>query len=241
MTASGAPEAGRYDADASEFPLITAAQRAGELGDLGRPLDRGDPVATTSSSATAPLDEVVLRRGSARLLDRARAVPRACLVDCLAVALRGIDVPHWVAVHAVDDTEPGLYVWPDLGAPVRPGDLRLELYHAGLDQGLPRDASIVVLSAVDLAVVDDRAYRDVQLRAGLVEGRLHLAAYALGAAASGMTFQDDRIPAVLGADLAGLLWTCIGVPEYRSRPGGRPGSPVRITGSVRPRYDDEPS
>ena len=43
-----------------------------------------------------------------------------------------------------------------------------------------------------------------------------------------MTFLDSEVPALLGeaADLVTLLFTCVGVPEYRSRPGGRPGEPV---------------
>lgn len=69
-----------------------------------------------------------------------------------------------------------------------------------------------------------------QLAAGLVEGRLHLAAYALGVSATGMTFLDSEVPALLGEgdDLATLLLTCVGVPEYASRAGGGPGAPVAV-------------
>ena len=43
-----------------------------------------------------------------------------------------------------------------------------------------------------------------------------------------MTFLDSEIPGLLGAPLAGLLFTCVGVPAYRNRKGGgRPGAPVR--------------
>ena len=100
---------------------------------------------------------------------------------------------------------------------------------AALEQGLARDASFVVMSGTDLAALDDHTYREAQLLAGLVEGRLHLMAYALGAAASGMTFRDSDLEALLGADVAGLLWTCVGVPEYRTRPSGLPGSPADVT------------
>ncbi len=54
-------------------------------------------------------------------------------------------------------------------------------------------------------------------------------AYALGAAASGMTFRDSDLAGLLGRDVAGLLWTCVGVPEYRTRPSGLPGSPADVT------------
>jgi hypothetical protein len=106
-----------------------------------------------------------------------------------------------------------------------------------VDQGLGGDASFVVLSTFDPARVDDRGYREAQLAGGIVEGRLHLAAYALGAGASGMTFLDSELPALLGEPLAGLLFTCVGVPEYTNRPGGRPGDPVTVR-PVTPRLDD---
>ena len=52
-------------------------------------------------------------------------------------------------------------------------------------------------------------------------------AYALGIGASGMTFLDSEIEALLGEPLEALLFTCVGVPSYRSKGGGRPGEPVR--------------
>jgi predicted alpha/beta-hydrolase family hydrolase len=71
-------------------------------------------------------------------------------------------------------------------------------------------------------------YRDAQLAAGLAEGRLHLAAYALGASASGMTFDDSQVPALLGEPVDGLLFTCVGVPLYPNAPAGPPGTPTRV-------------
>jgi hypothetical protein len=96
------------------------------------------------------------------------------------------------------------------------------------DQDLGRDASFVVMAAVDAEQLDDRGYREAQLGAGLVEGRLHLAAYALGIGASGMTFLDSEIAGLLGEPLAGLLFTCVGVPTYRNKGGGRPGAPASV-------------
>jgi hypothetical protein len=133
-----------------------------------------------------------------------------------------------VAAHAVDGLEPGLYRWPDLAAPVRAGDLRAEMHHACMDQGLGHDASFVVVAATDVGALDDRGYREAQLAAGLVEGRLHLLAYALGATASGMTFVDGLVPGLLGEPVDALLFTCVGVGEYASRPGGGPGSPTSV-------------
>ena len=43
-----------------------------------------------------------------------------------------------------------------------------------------------------------------------------------------MTFLDSEIEPLLGEPLAGLLFTCVGVPAYRNRSGGRPGEPVSV-------------
>ncbi|WP_229402289.1 SagB/ThcOx family dehydrogenase [Micromonospora okii] len=211
-----------------ELPLCTGAQRAGERDDLGAPWPEG--AALSDVPPSDPLDEVVRRRGSQRRMDRSRTLPRALLEWPMAAALRGVDVPHWVAVHGVDGVPPGLYRWPELSRPLRAGDLRDELLRVCLDQALAADAAYVVVAATPRAPLDDRAYRDAQLAAGLVEGRLHLAAYALGAGASGMTFLDSEVPGLLGEpdDTVGLLFTCVGVPEYASRAGGRPGAPVEV-------------
>jgi SagB-type dehydrogenase family enzyme len=211
-----------------ELPLCTAAQRAGERDELGAPWPDAPALADVPPSDS--LDQVVRRRGSQRRMVRSRTVPRPQLEWPLAAAMRGVAVPHWVAVHGVDDVAPGLYRWPDVSQPVRAGDLRDELERICLDQALAAEAAYVVIAAAPLSALDDRGYRDAQLAAGLVEGRLHLAAYALGASASGMTFLDSEVPGLLGepSDLATLLFTCVGVPEYASRAGGGPGDPVQV-------------
>jgi hypothetical protein len=220
-----------------ELPLCTAAQRAGERDVMGEPWPEPElPNIPPSDS----LDAVVHRRGSQRLMERARTLPRALLEWPIAAAMRGVDVPHWVVVHGIDDVAPGVYRWPDLSRSVRTGDLRGELERICLDQTLAADAAYVVIGAAPLSTLDDRSYRDAQLAAGLVEGRLHLAAYALDASASGMMFLDSEVPGLLGEpdDLATLLFTCVGVPEYASRAGGGPGAPVEIR-PVAERLKDE--
>jgi hypothetical protein len=98
-----------------------------------------------------------------------------------------------------------------------------------------------VIGVTDVAAVDDRGYREAQLAAGLVEGRLHLLAYGLGASASGMTFIDSEVPATIGEPLDGLLFTCVGVPEYRSASGGRPGAPTDVRGMTARILDQDPT
>ena len=210
-----------------ELPLCTAAQRAGERDELGAPWPEPTLLEVPPSD---PIDVVIRRRGSQRLMDRSRTLSRAVLEWPMAAAMRGIDVPHWVVVHGVDDVASGVYRWPDLMSPLRTGDLRDELERICLDQTLGADAAYVVIAAARPSALDDRSYREAQLAAGVVEGRLHLAAYALGASATGMTFIDSEVPALLGEpdDLATLLFTCVGVPEYKSKPGGRPGEPTAV-------------
>jgi hypothetical protein len=127
--------------------------------------------------------------------------------------------------------------WPDLSEPVRGGNLRAELRRIALGQGLAGDAAFVVITAADITSISDRRYRELQLAAGLVEGRLHLAAYALDYGASGMSFVDSEIPGLLQEGLEAMIFTCVGVPEYANTPGGPPGEPVLVR-QVVPRFDE---
>jgi SagB-type dehydrogenase family enzyme len=242
IAGSGPAQPGDTDAKPLEFPLVTAAQHAGDSDVLGDPWNL-DGAATADAGPAAPaagtvagtaasltVEAVIAARGSMRLMDPHRGLPLQTLRACMSIAVRGIDVPHWVAVHDVTGLAPGLYRWPDLAKPVREGNLRAELYRVSLEQGLARDAAFVAIAATDVSRLSDREYREAQLAAGLAEGRLHLAAYALGAGATGMTFLDSEIPALLGSDEFpdGLIMTCVGVPEYTSGKAGLPGAPVSV-------------
>lgn len=220
---------GAVDPAAVEFPLVTHAQHAGDTDELGDPWPAGAPL-SGEPPASRDLDAVILQRGSTRLMDQTATVTRAVFEFSLAASLRGTRVPHFIAVHGVDGVDPGLYRWPDLDQPLRREPLREELLRVCWDMDLGRDAAFVVMAAIDLEAVSDRGYREAQLDAGVVEGRLHLAAFALGIGASGMTFLDSEIEGLLGEPLAGLLFTCVGVPTYRNKAGGTPGRPVSVTG-----------
>jgi hypothetical protein len=229
LVATGPAASGQLDGEPVEFPLVTATQHAGDLPAWGSAWPSGEPVELAAVGGNLDTDEtldaVVLRRGSQRRMDPEGRLPLALLRGSLAVAMRGIDVPHRVIVHAVDGLEPGLYRWPDLDRPVRSGLFREEAWQICLDQDLARDAAFVVIAAADVARLSDREYREAQLAAGVVEGRLHLLAYAAGASATGMTFIDSEIAGFLGEALDGLLFTCVGVPQYTAVPGGPPGAP----------------
>ena len=137
-------------------------------------------------------------------------------------------LPHFVVVHDVEGLRRVSTAGPTSRPRCAPAAMRDELYRVCLEQGLARDAAFVVIAATDVGALDDREYREAQLAAGLVEGRLHLLAYGLGASASGMTFLDSEVPALLGEPLDALLFTCVGVPEYASAVGGSPGAPTAV-------------
>ena len=233
LDAAGPATAGEVDANPLEFPLDTAAQRAGDGTALGPAWERGAAV-DVPLAGSGTVEAVVLARGSQRLMDPTHGLPENVFSTCMLAALRGIHLPHFVAVHDVEGVAPGFYRWPELTKPRHAGDLRDELYRVSLDQGLSRDAAFVVITAADVATLDDRGYREAQLAAGIVEGRLHLLAYALGASASGMTFLDSEMAALFGEPLDAMLFTCVGVPEYRSTAGGLPGAPTTVS-SIQPR------
>ena len=227
VDAAGPAAAGEVDAAPLEFPLITAAQHAGDRDALGPPWGAGAPV-DVPVLGQEPIESVVLARGSQRRMDPTRGLPESTLRTSLLAALRGVDLPHRFVVHDVEGFPPGLSRWPDLSAPLRSGDMREELYHVCWEQGLARDAAFVMIAATHVGALDDREYREAHLAAGVVMGRLHLLAYGLGASASGMTFVDSDVPALLDEPLDGLLFTCVGVPEYTSSAGGLPGAPTAV-------------
>ena len=231
-TPTGPATSGSIDDAPTEFTLVTATQRAGDQAHWAAAWSVGDALPAAPQSRS--LVDVILQRGSTRLMRRDAWLPREQLEFAMAAATRGVTDPQFVAVHGVDGVAPGLYRWPDLGSPVQAGDLRDEVERICLDQALGGDAAYVVLSCADVSALDAHTYREALLAAGLVEGRLHLAAYALGCGASGMTYLDSEIAAFVGAPLDALLFTCVGVPAYRNRPGGRPGEPNAVRG-VQPR------
>jgi SagB-type dehydrogenase family enzyme len=228
-TAGGADAASApVDASPAELPLITRAQHAGDRQALGEPWPPAAPAALTGMPPAETLDALALRRGSQRRMVIGGRVDRRVLDDAMAVAMRGIGLAHDVVVHRVDGAKPGRSRWPALDAPVVEADLHDAAYWVCVEQELCREAAYVVVASADVATLDDREYRAATLAAGIVEGRLHLAAYALGASATGMTFLDDAGRRLLGGDRDPLLLTCVGVPEYTSRAGGPPGRPTSI-------------
>ena len=107
LDATGSAAVGEVDAAPLEFPLVTAAQRAGERDTLGTAWDRGAPV-EVADRGTDPVEAVALARGSQRRMDPHRGLPESLLRTSMLAAMRGVDLLHFVAVHDVDGVTPGI-------------------------------------------------------------------------------------------------------------------------------------
>ncbi|MDQ4068989.1 MAG: SagB/ThcOx family dehydrogenase [Actinomycetota bacterium] len=234
-----------------EFPLISDTHRAGVLTSAtdveqwrsAAASFEGGQATPRSSFSVGPLEKVIRRRGSTRRFDPSRPAPLALLSDALAWAARAVPgdfvasgrtlLEHHVAVLGVQGMQSGAYRFGPEGLHLqRAGHLRSVVAHLCLDQPLGGSGAYTAFHCADLDAVTsalgDRGYRAAQLEAGIVEGRLHLAAFSLGFGASGITFYDDEVRRFFGTTAFPMLVTCVGAPAYRSRPGGTPGEPVRL-------------
>ncbi len=156
------------------------------------------------------IEQVILRRGSTRKF-APESITFAQLSTMLFRATRGISADFldpfgthlndtYLLVHAVQDLAPGAYVFHNSSGVLeclKQGDFRAEAYFLGLEQQLPAEASVAVFFLADLQTIferfGNRGYRAVQLEAGILGGKLYLAAYALGLGATGLTFYDDDV------------------------------------------------
>jgi SagB-type dehydrogenase family enzyme len=157
-----------------------------------------------------PIEQVILRRGSSRRFART-PITLAQLSTMLDRATRGVPADFldpqgsqlnqlYLIVNAVEGLEPGAYVFHrGRGALecLKSGDFRDQAGYLGLQQALPADAAVAVFFLADLRPIlqrfGNRGYRAVQLEAGIIGGKLYLAAYAQRLGATGLTFFDDDV------------------------------------------------
>ena len=93
-------------------------------------------------------------------------------------------------------------------------------------QSLFSDASIVFFLMTPLEQVifsyGNRGYRAAQFEAGIIAGKIYLAAYAQGIGASGSTFFDDAVTEFFSphaTDKSTMIAMGVGVPGYKSKSG----------------------
>ena len=161
-----------------------------------------------SQLPTDSIEQVIQRRGSTRQFAR-QSITLAQLAILLdyATSLIPRDIAPgtllndlYLIVHAVDGLKPGTYFFRRAEKTLellKEGDFRERAGYLGLEQQIPADASVDVFFLADLhkitAAYGNRGYRATQLEAGVIGGRLYLAAYAQRLGASGLTFYDDDV------------------------------------------------
>jgi len=156
------------------------------------------------------IEQVILRRGSSRKFSRSQ-ITLTQLSTILDRATRGVPADFldpfgtqlnqlYLIVHAVEVVDAGAYVFHrDLGVLecLKKGEFRTQAGYLGLEQQLPADAAVDMFFLADLRPIlerfGNRGYRTVQLEAGIVGGKIYLAAYAQGLGATGLTFYDDDV------------------------------------------------
>jgi len=156
------------------------------------------------------IEEVILRRGSTREFAR-EPISYAHLSTMLDRATRGIPADFlqppgnqwndlYLIVNAVEGLLPGAYYYRREERQLellKEGHFRDRAGYLGLEQELPADSSAAIFFLADLEAIlkryGNRGYRAVQLEAGLIGGKLYLAAYALRLGATGLTFYDDDV------------------------------------------------
>ena len=106
------------------------------------------------------------------------------------------------------------------------GEFRGEAGFLGLEQALPATASVDVFCLTDLERVlnqfGNRGYRAAQLEAGIIGGKLYLAAYAQRLGASGLTFYDDAVTEFFSPHAKGksvMFLVALGWSAKRKRTG----------------------
>ena len=157
-----------------------------------------------------PIEQVIQRRGSSRKFARS-PITLAQLSTLLDRATRGVpadflDPPGaqlnhlYLIVHAVEGLPPGAYLFHRSRGVLeclKQGNFRADAGYLGLEQELPADAAVDIFFLADLRLVlqrfGNRGYRAVQLEAGILGGKLYLAAYAQRLGATGLTFFDDDV------------------------------------------------
>jgi len=156
------------------------------------------------------LEETIVKRGSTRVFTR-EPITFEQFSQMLYYSTRGVQSDFltppgstlndlYIIANDVAGIPKGAYYFrrQDLSLELlKEGDFREEAGYLGLAQELPRDANACVFFMADLETVlekfGNRGYRAALLEAGIIMGRLYLAAYGQRLGASGLTFFDDEV------------------------------------------------
>lgn len=224
-----------------EMHAASSLATAGDVRAWREPLTPGDAVELRGPAIALPsapeeelardaIERVILRRGSTRQFAR-EAISLAQLSTVLDRSTRGFPADFhypsgaqlnhlYVLVNAVDGLLPGAYYFHrdrrELEL-LKQGDFRRQAGYLGLEQDLPADAAANVFFLADLQTIlaryGNRGYRAAQLEAGILGGKIYLAAYAQHLGASGLTFYDDDVVNFFSPHAAGksaIFLVCLG-------------------------------
>ena len=183
------------------------------------------------------LADVIQQRGSTR-----RFAPRSISLRQLSAILdsSAVGVPAdilgpggssfldmYLIVNSVQGSTSGGYFFSRSKRELellRRGEFRAEAGHLCFEQALGADAGAVVFILADLERIFERhgsrSYRVAHLEAGVLGGKLYLAAHSLGLGATGLTFYDDAVAKFFSPHAAGkstIFVVALGVTSGMNR------------------------
>jgi SagB-type dehydrogenase family enzyme len=229
-------------------PLLSAvshhSQRNGSNNESSLVIASGD--LEENVKASRGLKETILWRGSSRKFARSN-IPFSALKTILYSSTRGVPldtlkneedslIDIYFIANAVDGLTPGAYFYNRNTSATNPNTSVVRVKevvtsrnisgYLCLGQTLFSDASVVFFLMTDLQSVlgslGNRGYRSSQFEAGVIAGKIYLAAYALGIGASGSTFFDDAVTEFFSphaANKSTMIAVGVGVPAYSAKPG----------------------
>jgi SagB-type dehydrogenase family enzyme len=187
----------------------------------------------------ASLGEVILRRGSSRRFARS-SVSFSILSTILHSSTTGIPldifkedgdslIDIYLIANDIDGLSPGGYFFNRKSHHLEELKRNVSRNMSGylcLGQSLFSDASAVLFLMTDLQSVlrslGNRGYRVSQFEAGIIAGKIYLAAYTQGIGASGSTFFDDAVTEFFSPHAISkntMIAIGIGVPAYKAISG----------------------
>ena len=223
----------------NNIPLIPPADR--ESSTVSQVLDRQIKLIKQDNNLpnVASLSEVILRRGSSRRFARS-SVSFSILSTILHSSTIGIPldifkedgdslIDIYLIANDIDGLTPGGYFFNRKSYHLEELKRNVSRKMSGylcLGQSLFSDASAVLFLMTDLQSVlrswGNRGYRVSQFEAGIIAGKIYLAAYAHGIGASGSTFFDDAVTDFFSPHAISkstMIAIGIGVPAYKAISG----------------------
>jgi SagB-type dehydrogenase family enzyme len=218
----------------SIIPVYKQSSALAEILDR-QPLSRDQ----YNSSNVPNLCEVILRRGSSRRFSRS-SVSFSVLSTILQSSTRGVPldifkengdslIDIYLIANDINGITPGGYFFNRNSQSLEQLKRNVSRNMSGylcLGQSLFSDASAVFFLMTDLQSVlkslGNRGYRASQFEAGVIVGKIYLAAYAQQIGASGSTFFDDAVTEFFSphaSNKSTMIVVGIGVPAYKANPG----------------------